>query len=1252
MHSLFFRSIAVAAILVCHAVSADAVGIDEGHAALLGNRFGDAVAAYEEVARTTEDPSTRAAAYRGIVQARLARMDWSEAVLAAAHAVLSEPENPANVGLAKIMEANIQLAGVPEGWEELIRRIDAAAVGHPVLEEYLLDAKISALRSQGEFDAARSLLDGYANVREFFVVGPFSNTGGSGILRDYPPEHGIDTQAVYTDRFGRSFGWQRVEAARQGRIDFDLLFGDEADAVGYALTHVRAEEEMEAVASIFGSDAFMLWINDEPVLSERRTRISGMSLYEVPITLQRGWNRVLVKAASETKALSFFLSFHGPDGSPLVLEEERDPSVYPDTESQVRQVSGSAPGYTFDVLPEKHWLRAWRKRVESEGLAEWATYLDFLMRHGFEVEFRRALDECDRRFPGSAVIAWNRASLLAAMNREGETSALVRSIMSSAPEHVPAVFAAVSELLGRGEQEEAWNLLQEALDVNPDCIALRVVKATTNLSRGEVAGGLKELEELFEEAPQDMSVRLAYLKVLEFLGDEATRLAALAEAFEHRADDTTTIAALAGIADERGEYDVALDYLDLMSEAGVRCDLVSLLRGTVLEGADRLAEATRVLEDGLACCPLSTSLLESHARVLLMSGDEERAADVYNRCAEREVFGFAKAQLARRLMGQRDLGQRFPKDNISALGSADLSWVKGNADAVRLLDTQHMTVLENGSYEIRMHLVTKILNRAGAERYGEDSVPLFLDAEDGQIEIAKTIKSDGREVAAERGLITVTFVDVEPGDILELRYVSRHAPVVELPGHFWRRHLFQCEMPVLKSRLALLFPSDKTFQVDKHQTEVARNTTTEGGWRLDVWELGEVQALQTESRMPPVTERGMWIDVSTIESWQDVSEWYRDVTRRRLQPCTDVPTEDLTRGAEDDSSKIHIITNYVRENIQYKDIGFDESGFVPRAADEVVRTRAGDCKDQSALIVGMLRTLGIKASLALCNARDYTAVPFLPSPNFTHCIVRAVASGGTEYWIDPTDRALSFPNVPVELEGAQALLIDTPDPSFRQIRLDPPDANGSQSVLTVVMDDDGGYSVEGTCVYKGEDAASLRYLATYSADWLEEAKRDIIASEHPAAAVGSVELSGASSLDEPVVLSFSFDRAGAVSRAGDLSILNIPWTIGRVPYDLVSLEERSTPLVLDSWRGHYTEDVKLVPPDGCTLESELPEADITCDIATFSMTSERLEDGSIILSKDLSVDALRVETDEYSEFRAFLEEAWQAEGRQIVFSSK
>ncbi len=1226
--------------------------LDAADRAIAENRFIDAVDLYEDAAADEAlDDAIRGRAYRGLAAALLARDEGSQAIMPCAQAVLHDVGYAGNIGFVKVIERELQLSGVPDGWDETLQALIEEADGHPLLREFLIDLEISTLNARGRFDEADALFAGYGGIDDLLIAGPFPNIGGSGIFERFPPEHGIDIDAVYHDYLGRPFEWEPAMHGRWSRVDLDLMLADEPNAVAYALTHVRVDETTPVVASVFGSGAFRVWINGRAVLRDRTARLPGLSLYESAALLRQGWNRILVKAAAEVEPLAFSLSFYDRDGRTLFLEADSDPSVYDGPNEPVEPIDDAMPTYTFESLPDDSWLRAWRDAALGGGLPDWFGYLDFLLQHGFEYEGEKTLDLAEERFPASAIVAEIRAKLLGQRGEAGEATAIRRRIAEDAPEFVSAVTSVVGELLGQGDLDEAWDKVNEALEGSPKNIGLMAMHGAMLMARGSLIEGMDELSRVFAAAPENIVARTYYLLSLEASGRDAERNEAVIRALEAKPDDRALALQAASIAFQKDDYDEAVEHILHAKSAGERPDFSYLSIGSVYETAGRHEEALAAFENGLEWSPRSTALHDGAARILLHLEDEERALEHYRMIVARHPMAFSQRELIRRLEDRPQLEELFPEDDIESLRAEDVSWVDDEEKAIRLLDVQHVTVYPSGAHEVQRHTLTRILSKAGADIYGSASVPYFFDADQGRIEVARTIKSDGREVAAERGFGEVTFADIEPGDHVELRYVVRYMPSIGLPGEFWHRHFFQGPVPILESRLAILRPKDMSYETEMHGAALEPSTTTHDDWQLDVWEMSKVEQSVAESRMPPRTERVMWLDVSTVQDWARIAEWYEGISRGRLHPGREVIAlaEELAAEAEGDSARIHTASNYVRKNMKYEGSGFIESGLVPRSVDDVLETRLGDCKDQSVLIVCLLRHMGIDAHIALVNDRGEQTVPTLPSTRFTHAIVRAETSDGNVYWIDPTDEVLSFPNVPVGLEGAQALIVDPANPVFAEIRLDPENANGSDCKLSAVVSDEGDLTVSGVCDYRGEDAARYRYYALHIPDRLEEIERDIIAEEHPAAIVSASEFEGASDLDADMVLDFEFRRAAAVSQAGDLMILSVPWTVGRVPYNLVSLEERAYPLVLDSWRGHYSEVIELEVPEGYVLASELPAGEATCPMGHFSLEAEDQGGGKIVLRKVLQIDALRVEPGDYAAFRSFLEVGWRAEEQQLVF---
>ena len=107
----------------------------------------------------------------------------------------------------------------------------------------------------------------------------------------------------------------------------------------------------------------------------------------------------------------------------------------------------------------------------------------------------------------------------------------------------------------------------------------------------------------------------------------------------------------------------------------------------------------------------------------------------------------------------------------------------------------------------------------------------------------------------------------------------------------------------------------------------------------------------------------------------------------------------------------------VQRMVRYTGIEFGNAAIVPRMPREILTRRFGDCKDQAALLVAMLRAAGLQADVALLFAgTGPDVVPELPGlGGFNHAIVRM--GGDPPLWIDPTVHCLPVGRLPRPDQG-------------------------------------------------------------------------------------------------------------------------------------------------------------------------------------------------------------------------------------------
>ncbi len=169
----------------------------------------------------------------------------------------------------------------------------------------------------------------------------------------------------------------------------------------------------------------------------------------------------------------------------------------------------------------------------------------------------------------------------------------------------------------------------------------------------------------------------------------------------------------------------------------------------------------------------------------------------------------------------------------------------------------------------------------------------------------------------------------------------------------------------------------------------------------------------------PVEESGVrsknsmtYISLSTDNDWTTIANSMKnrfDEILKSPVPASLNSLVLLTSKLSTDEAKINYVVAYLTNALTYLgDWRTLESGFKPRALDEILTTKYGDCKDFASLLTVILRKLKIDSHVALVYRSSfndtYTRDPELPTIGaFNHAIVR-VNIKGKNYWIDPTNK--------------------------------------------------------------------------------------------------------------------------------------------------------------------------------------------------------------------------------------------------------
>ena len=381
-----------------------------------------------------------------------------------------------------------------------------------------------------------------------------------------------------------------------------------------------------------------------------------------------------------------------------------------------------------------------------------------------------------------------------------------------------------------------------------------------------------------------------------------------------------------------------------------------------------------------------------------------------------------------------------------------------DSGAVVLWETEVMNVNEDSSYIYSTRRIVKIFNDTG-HKFGKVSIPYTRGNDDITIHHARTLAPDGRAIdldqraivknipppsAVEAGLFVdarlmhFSMPEMSDNCIIDYAYSSNNRGHL-MQGEFWHQVYFQTSVPVQHYRFTIHAPTKKAvyYQVNSPQPIEGEPTITENRYtRTYTFEMRDVPPLREEAFMPAVEDLAYSINISSLESWDKLMEWYGTLIREQdhVTPEIEQKTKDLLRGAWSRKEKIKRLYEYVAMNIDYVGIELGIWAIKPHSAPEIFKEGYGDCKDKTTLLSTMLSAVGIQSYPVLISAGESSRViREIPSLSYFNHMILAVEENDTSglIWLDATAETCAFGDLPASDQDRWALIVN-PDFLMRE----------------------------------------------------------------------------------------------------------------------------------------------------------------------------------------------------------------------------
>jgi transglutaminase-like putative cysteine protease/tetratricopeptide (TPR) repeat protein len=354
-------------------------------------------------------------------------------------------------------------------------------------------------------------------------------------------------------------------------------------------------------------------------------------------------------------------------------------------------------------------------------------------------------------------------------------------------------------------------------------------------------------------------------------------------------------------------------------------------------------------------------------------------------------------------------------------------------------------------------------------------------------------------------------------------------------------------VPIVRSKLIVDAPSALKLQYRVHHLATVKVTDSEQAGQRHLLFAQGYSAARAASDIDLAThdDPSPEIEFSTGESWAAVATAYRQLAEAHIDPEKVKP---LLGGiaASGRLEQIQQLVARLHKEIRYTGIEFGQESLQPALAADVLKHHYGDCKDKAAVLVGLLRAVGIPAQLALLDSgpgRDVTAE--LPGMNqFDHAIVYVPADskGAPALWIDATAEYNQVGTLPRMDQGRHALIIAentttlTDTPEFK------PEENHLTEVREVTMAAYGAARITETSLTEG--AVDAEYRSTFGEAETREKRKTLenyARDQYLAKALTRLDHGDGKDLSKPFLLKLEMAEAKRGNTLIDDAALGIPF---------------------------------------------------------------------------------------------------------------
>jgi transglutaminase-like putative cysteine protease len=819
----------------------------------------------------------------------------------------------------------------------------------------------------------------------------------------------------------------------------------------------------------------------------------------------------------------------------------------------------------------------------------------------------------------------------------------------------PATLLLRAGLIANGPSpEQALASLDQIPADSTESVAATLLRA--RILRGlELTGAALSLLRGLEKRTGPFALLLRELVELESDADQSDaafhdrqRLLAL------RADDGDSRRAVIDDALARGDKPAVLEQIDALRSLTPGSVRTLLYLAEVYDALGRDDMALETYRDAQHIAPEAPGIYLAHARALLRAQQGEAAYDALQKALALKPQDAETRELLEEVRPAARADEAYAVSSQEILSRRDTG--KGYPYSV-LQDLTVKTVFDNGLGSTFRQIAVEIHDQEGARRFRTHSFQYDPDAQHVDLRLARVYRKDGRELESVRTYeqqlgepwyrlyydtraVEVVFPDLEPGDVVEVRYrIDDVAHRNLFADYFGDVQMWQDAVPVAKKQYVLITPSTREiFQNVLEVKGLVHQQRTEGKRRIDDFVWSDVPPLLTEDGMPGITEESPYLHISTYRSWQEVGRWYWGLISDQLyaDQALKRTVAELTNGKKTQRDKVVSIHDWVVNHTRYVGLEFGIHGFLPYRVPLIVQRGFGDCKDKASLMYTMLREAGIDARIVLLRTRRNGAIESAPASLavFDHAITYVPE---LDLYLDGTAEHSGITELPSEDQGVMVLLVGPNGAELRHTPYLPAEQNRRSRALAIALESDGSAKVDGREEVTGSDAAGYRQYYEAEGTRAERFERTL-GTIYPGVELMNQSFESLAELERPVRYSYRI-KVPRFGRFDGATLQVAPSVLSDLTRSMARAPTRKQPLDLGN-HSSYLEERQFSAPNGMHFSDVPEDSEVASPWGKLRLSYARAG-GALKVTTEFTISRVRVAPTEYPEFRRWVEAADQ-----------